>query len=172
MYIEKTTVFPPFDGGLSFLTFLYYYISMKTNQIISAIVSRRSCRAYTAERVSADELNAVVEAGLFAASGGGAQSAKFVVVTNKDIRDTLSKLNAGIMKTDSDPFYGAPEVIAVLADSSVRTYVEDGSLAIGNMMLAASSLGLGSCWIHRAHEVFRTAEGLSLKKQWGIPDSF
>lgn len=172
MQIEKATVFPPFDGGLSFLTLLYYYVSMKTNQIIDALLSRKSCRAYTAERVSADELDAVVQAGLYAASGGGVQSAKLVVITNKKIRDKLSELNAAVMKADFDPFYGAPEVIAVLADSSVPTFVEDGSLVIGNMLLAASSLGLGACWIHRAREVFRSPEGSLLKKQWGISDSF
>jgi nitroreductase len=145
---------------------------MKTNQIISALLSRKSCRAYTKEHTSADELEAVVQAGLYAANGHGAQSAVLVVITNKEIRDQLSALNAAVMNSDSDPFYGAPEVIAVFGDSNTRTFVEDASLAIGNMLIAASSLGLGACWIHRAREVFQSPEGRLLKQQWGLPDCF
>ena len=95
-----------------------------------------------------------------------------VCVTNKKIRDTLSKLNAQVMNSTSDPFYGAPAVIAVLADSSSALYVQDASLVMENLLLAAHSLGLGSCWINRAYEVFRSLEGKKLKQAWNIPDTY
>ena len=147
---------------------------METNQTITDMLNRKSCRAYTSEPVSEDELEAVVEAGLYAANGRGAQSASLVVVTNKAVRNGLSKLNAAVLGPDntSDPFYGAPIVIAVLADSTSHTFVEDGSLVIGNMLLAASSLGLGACWVHRAREVFETSDGRKLRSEWGLPDSY
>ena len=84
----------------------------------------------------------------------------------------MSGLNAGVMGMDIDPFYGAPTVVVVFADSNRLTYVEDGNLVIGNMMLAASSIGVDSCWVHRAKETFETEEGKALKKQWGIPDNY
>ncbi|MBQ9239177.1 MAG: nitroreductase family protein [Treponema sp.] len=145
---------------------------MHTNTIIDALVARRSCRAYTDEAVAPEAIDAIVHAGLYAANGRGAQAALFVVVTNRTTRDTLSKLNASILGTNTDPFYGAPLVIAVLANTAVPTYREDGSLALGNLMLAASSLNLGSCWIHRAREVFSLPEGKQLLADWRVPDGY
>lgn len=145
---------------------------MKTNAIIDAMLARTSCKKYKTDAVSQDALDAILEAGLYAPSGMNSQSAKLVLVTDKKIRDELSRLNAKVLGTDTDPFYGAPVAIAVLSDSNVATYIENGSLALGNMMLAASSLGLGSCWIHRGKEVFASAEGKKLKAEWKIPDSY
>ena len=84
----------------------------------------------------------------------------------------LSQLNAAVMGTKTDPFYGAPTVVVVLADQSRATWLEDGSLAMGNLMLAAHALGLGSCWVHRAREVFAGAEGQALLRQWGIQGNY
>ena len=84
----------------------------------------------------------------------------------------LSQLNAAVMGTKTDPFYGAPTVVVVLADQSRATWLEDGSLAMGNLMLAAHALGLGSCWVHRAREVFAGAEGQELLRQWGIQGNY
>lgn len=130
---------------------------------------RRSIRSYTDEAVTYDQLATIMDAGSFAPTGGGRQSPVMVAVNNKALRDTLSRLNAAVMgKTDMDPFYGAPAVIVVLADPARGTYVEDGSLVMGNLQLAAHAMGLGSCWIHRAKEVFQSDEGKQILKDWGL----
>lgn len=114
------------------------------------------------------ELEQILEAGLYAASGRGQQATKLVVVQDKDTIARLSKMNAAVMGADTDPFYGAPTVITVFADRERVTCVEDGSLVIGNMMLAAHSIGVDSCWIHRAKEVFDSQEGKELMEEWGV----
>ncbi|MBQ0051493.1 MAG: nitroreductase [Treponema sp.] len=140
--------------------------------ILNELKSRRSIRAYTEEAVSKADLDKIIEAGLFAASGMGRQASTIVCITNKEIRDQLSKLNAKVMgKEDIDPFYGAQTVLAVLAQD-IATCVADGALILGNMMNEAGSLGLGSCWIHRAKEVFEFPEGIELKKKWNIPEDY
>ena len=102
----------------------------------------------------------------------GMQSPIIVAVTDKATRDQLSAMNAKIMGTDTDPFYGAPVVLIVLADKARPTYLYDGSLVMGNLMNAAHALGVDSCWIHRAREVFDSQEGKELKKQWGVPEEY
>ena len=115
-------------------------------------------------------LDAILEAGTYAPTGRNMQSPVILAVTNKELRDRISRLNAAVMGMDGDPFYGAPCVIVVLADRSVipTTYMNDGSLVIGNMLLAAHSLGLGACWVHRAKEVFETEEGRAILRDLGI----
>ena len=124
------------------------------------LLTRRSCRAYKDEPVSDDAIYNIVRAGLYAPSGMGRQSAIVVVVTDKAVRDQLSRMNAEIagMK-EGDPFYGAPVVLVVLADRTVPTHVEDGALMMGNLLNAAHAEGLGSCWIHRAREEFESPIG-------------
>lgn len=139
---------------------------------IDDLMSRRSVRKFKEEKISDDILNKIIEAGTYAPTGRGFQSPKIIVIKNKEVRDKLSKLNAGVMGTSNDPFYGAPIVAAVLADKNVGTYIEDGSLVIGNMLNAANALGIGSCWIHRAKEQFETEEGKELLKQWNIPENY
>ena len=141
---------------------------MIQNEVLSAIAARRSCRAYRPEQIKPEELQAVVEAGTWAPTGMNRQSPVIVAVQDKATRDQLSAMNAAIMGTDNDPFYGAPTVLVVLADRSVRTHVEDGSLVMGNLLLAASTIGLGSCWIHRAKETFESEEGKALLRKWGL----
>ena len=110
----------------------------------------------------------MLEAGTWAPTGMNRQSPVIVVVQDKETRDKLSAINAAIMGSSGDPFYGAPTVLVVLSDRSVHTHVEDGSLVIGDLLLAASSIGLGSCWIHRAKETFETEEGKALLRKWGL----
>ena len=100
------------------------------------------------------------------------QSPVIIAVTDQETRDKLSAMNAAIMGTDTDPFYGAPVVLIVLADKTRPTYRYDGSLVMGNMMNAAHSLGLGSCWIHRAKEEFESEEGKELLKKWGVEGDY
>ena len=144
-----------------------------TNQVLEALKNRRSIRKYKTEQIKDEELNAVLEAGTYAPTGMGTQSPLMVVVQDKGTIARLSKMNAAFTADpDGDPFYGAPCVIIVFADSQAHTYTEDGSLAMGNMLCAAASLGLGSCWIYRAREVFESDEGRALMKEWGIPESY
>lgn len=142
------------------------------NETIKNLVERRSCRKYSSTQIKEDELNSVLKAGEYAPTGMGMQSPIIVVLQNKSIIDKLSKINAKIIGKDEDPFYGAPTVLVVLADKNIGTYIEDGSLVLGNLMNAAYSLGLGSCWIHRAKEEFETDEGKELLKEWNISENY
>lgn len=139
-----------------------------TNEVLSAIAARRSCRAYLPEQIKPEELDAVTAAGTWAPTGMGRQSPVIIAVQDKATRDELSRLNASVMGADRDPFYGAPTVVVVLADKAAMTCVEDGALVLGDMLLAASTLGLGSCWIHRARETFEMPEGKALLQKWGL----
>lgn len=136
--------------------------------MLESLLTRRSCKAYKSDMVPEDIINKIIEAGTFAASGMGKQAAIIVAITNKEVRDKLSKMNADVMGAQIDPFYGAPVVLVVLADKSVATHVYDGSLVLGNMMTAATELGIGSCWIHRAKEEFESAEGKEILKSVGV----
>lgn len=142
------------------------------NEVIKAIIERRSVRRYKPEMPPRELIEQVVEAGTYAASGKGGQSAIIVAVTNREDRDQLARMNREIMGAASDTFYGAPVVLVVLArlDSPHRVY--DGSLVMGNLMLAAHALGLGSCWIHRARQEFASEEGRALLQKWGIKGEY
>ncbi len=140
------------------------------NDTLKLIESRRSVKAYKPDMPSKSDIDAIVKAGLEAASGRNLQAPIIVAITNKQIRDKLAKANAGILGSSADPFYGAPAILVVLAKRDVRTHVYDGSLALGNMMLATHSLGLGACWIHRAREVFDLPEWKEWLKSIGITD--
>lgn len=142
------------------------------NEVIKAIKERRSVKSYKSDPVPTELLDAILEAGTYAPTGRNMQSPIIIAVTDKALRDRLSRLNAEIMGMDGDPFYGAPAVIVVLADRSRMTYLYDGSLVMENLMLAAHSLGLGSCWIHRAKEVFDSEEGKNILKSLGIEGEY
>ena len=145
---------------------------MYSDEALKLIESRRSIRSYKPDMVPDDLIDKVIEAGTFAATGGGRQSPIIIAVKDRKTRDKLSKLNADIMGAETDPFYGAPLVLIVLADRSSSTYLYDGSLVMGNLMLAAHALGLGSCWIHRAKEEFDRPEGKEILKDLGITGDY
>ena len=136
------------------------------------LLSRRSVRKYTAELITEEQLDAVLKAGLYAPTAKTNQKPVMVAVRDKETRDLLSRINAEIMGVETDPFYGAPCVIVVLADPEFPTWIDDGSLVLGNLMNAANALGLGSCWINRARETFDRPEGKELLKKWGLPEHF
>ncbi len=136
--------------------------------VLEFMKTRRSIRKFKSDMIDDDTLNKIIEAGTYAANGRNMQSPIIIAVTNKEMRDRISKMNAEIMGNNSDPFYGAPVILIVLADKSKPTAIYDGSLVMGNLMLAAHSLGVGSCWIHRAKEEFETAQGKEILKQLGI----
>ena len=143
------------------------------NETMNTMLQRRSCRKYTTEPVREADLEQILLAGTYAASGMGRQSAKIVVVQDPATREQLRKMNAAVLGSpDTDPFYGASTICVVLADPEVGTWVEDGSLVMGNLMLAAESLGVASCWIHRAREEFDSEEGKALLRAWGIPERY
>ena len=140
-------------------------------ETIQDLTTRRSVKKYQPTQINRADLEKILKAGMNAPSGMGRQSAVMVVVQEPDTVKQLSRMNAEVMGVHTDPFYGAPTVIIVFADKEVPTYKEDGSLVMGNLLNAAHALGLGSCWIHRAKEVFNSAEGKALMKKWGLKDS-
>jgi nitroreductase len=142
------------------------------NETLKTLIERRSCRSYKPDPIPAEILDQILEAGSYAATGMGRQSPIMIAVTDKNVRDQLSKMNAAVMGASNDPFYGAPVVIIVLADRSVPTYLYDGSLVMGNLMNAAHALGIASCWIHRAKEEFNSEEGKAILKQLGIEGDY
>lgn len=142
------------------------------NPVLEVLKTRRSIRSYQEKQVDREALDAILEAGTYAATGMNRQSPVIVCIQDKDTIAKLSRMNAAVMGADRDPFYGAPTVVAVLADRSIGTHVEDGTLVIGNMMNAAHALGVDSCWIHRAREVFDTEEGRALLRTWGITGDY
>ena len=142
------------------------------SDVLETIKSRRSIRKYKSDMVPQDKLEKIIEAGTYAATGMGKQSPIIVAVTNKELRDRLSAMNAKIMGTNTDPVYGAPVVLIVLADKSRPTYLYDGSLVMGNLMLEAEAQGIGSCWIHRAKEEFESEEGKEILKSLGIEGDY
>lgn len=146
--------------------------NMSENNALEVLKTRRAIRAYQDKMPERKLIAQIVEAGTYAPTGMGRQSPVIVAVTNREIRNRLSRLNAGIMGNDSDPFYGAPVVLVVLADKQCPTYLYDGTLVMGNLMNAAHAVGLGSCWIHRAKEVFETPEGKALLREWGIEGEY
>ena len=142
------------------------------NESIKNMIERRSVRGYKPDMIPKEDLDLILEAGTYAATGMGMQSPVIVAVTDKATRDQLSKMNADVMGTDTDPFYGAPVVLVVLADKNRPTYIYDGSLVMGNLMNAAASLGIGSCWIHRAKEEFESDFGKKILADLGIEGDY
>ncbi len=140
------------------------------NETLKVLETRRSCRNFKPDPVKEDDLNAIIKAGTYAATGMGKQSPVIIAVTDKKLRDELSEENRKIGGWDEgfDPFYGAPVVLIVLADKAVPTHVYDGSLVMGNLMNAAESLGIASIWIHRAKEEFESDFGKGILKKLGI----
>ena len=134
------------------------------------IETRVSTRKYRPEMPTDDEIDAVIAAGLRAPSGRNMQAPVIIAVTDKETRDKLSRANAEIFGVETDPFYSAPAVLIVLAKKRAHTYAYDGSLTLGQMMLAAHDIGLGSCWIHRAREVMAQPEWQQWLRSLGIED--
>lgn len=142
------------------------------NEALENLITRRSCRDYKDETISESELDEILEAGTYAPTGRGLQAPLIVAVQNAEDVKKLSEINAEILGVKHDPFYGAKTVVAVLSDANVPTYLEDGSLVMGNLMNAAHAIGVGSCWINRAKETFDREDGKALLKKWGIEGNY
>ena len=141
-------------------------------EVFENIFTRASVKKFKSDEVSKELVEKIVEAGKHAPTGKNLQSPIILAVSNKKVRDELSALNAKILGAQIDPFYNAPVVLVVLAKKSVNTHVYDGSLVMGNMLLAAHALGLGACWIHRAKEAFELPEGKKILKDLGIDEEY
>ena len=142
------------------------------NETLKTLKERRSCRKYLAKQVDPQALDLILEAGTYAPTGMNRQAPVIVAVQDKATRDQIAKLNAAVMGVDTDPFYGAPTVLVVLADPAVRTWLHDGALVMGNLMNAAHAVGVDSCYIFRAKETFETEEGKAMLRAWGVPENF
>ena len=141
------------------------------NESLQTLLSRRRIRKYQKEQITDQELNQILEAGMYAPSAKGLQGASMVVIQDEAVIAAISAMNAKILGTDSDPLYGAPTVVIVFADPERSANAwSDGCLVMGNLMNAAAALGLGSCWINRAKEEFASPEGKALLKKWGLPE--
>ena len=136
------------------------------------MMARVSVKKYIDKMPSREDIDSIITAGLRAASGRNMQAAVVIAVTNKEIRDRLSAANAAVMGAGGDPFYGAPCVLLVLGDKKAHTYVYDGSLVMGNMMLRSTELGIGSCWIHRAKEVMEQPQWQEWIKSLGLEGEY
>lgn len=155
------------------------------NETIQTILKRRSIRAYEPTQITDEELEIILEAGKFAPSGANSQSWHFSVLQKIDLMDRLNAVvretflhsnNPRMLQRAADEnfsvFYKAPTAIIVSADESAITPQWDSTLAIGNMFLAAASLGIGSCWIHAIVHIFESEEGMSFKEELCIPDGY
>lgn len=142
--------------------------------LLEQMKKRRSIRKFKSDMVPQEIIDRIIEAGLYAANGRGGQNTIIIQVTNRKLRDEISEMNRKIGGWDDgvDPFYGAPAMLIVLAKKDWPTHVYDGSLVMGNLMLAAHELGIGSCWIHRAKEEFETKWGRDLLKSLGIEEEY
>ena len=165
---------------MAFLSFRYIILKIrkiggkKINEVLKAIKERRSIRKYKSDMLPKEIIDQVIESGLFAASGKGQQSPIIISVTNKELRNKLSRMNCEIggWKEGFDPFFNAPVVLVVLAPKDWANKAYDGSLVMGNMMLAAHALNIGSCWINRARQEFETEEGKEILKSLGIEGEY
>ena len=137
---------------------------------LEIIRTRRSCRSYKPEQITDGQLNAVLEAGTYAPTSRGLQSPFIVAVQNEDLKARLAKMNAEIMGVTTNPYYDAPTYVLVFVPADAPNGIQDASLVLENMMLAAHAQGLGSCWIHREREMFATEEGKNLMKLWNLPE--
>ncbi|MCQ2378400.1 MAG: nitroreductase [Victivallaceae bacterium] len=144
------------------------------NDVVQALCTRRSCRNFSGRMPSREVIDEILTAGTFAATGRGAQSPVIVAVSDPAVREKLRRANAAILGKDAsfDPFYGAPLILIVLADRMRPTCLYDGTLVMGNLMIAAHALGLASCWIHRAKEEFDSPEGKAFLREIGIEGDY
>ena len=142
------------------------------NETLKVLKERRSIRKYRPEQVTEQDLNAILEAGTWAPTAKNLQTPVMVAVQDPETIAHMSALNAEIMgKPGTDPFFGAPTVVVVLADGTQSNWLQDGSLVMGNLMTAAAATGVGSCWVNRAMELFDRPEGRALLKRWGLPET-
>ena len=135
---------------------------------MEVLLTRRSIRNFNDKSIPEDVLNKILEAGTYAPTAMGMQKPIIIAITDKKVRDEVSRENAKIMgREGTDPFYGAP-VILLVAVENYPNAVYDGSCVMDNLLNAAWAMGIGSCWIHRAKEELESDFGKELLKSLGI----
>ena len=143
------------------------------NEVLQNLLTRRACRKYKPEQIKSEELDAILKAGTYAPTGMGKQSPIIVAIQDLETLKEVEKLNAAVMgNPEAKPFYGAPTVVVVFGNKELPFGVADGNLVIGNLLNAANSVGVDSCYIWRAKEVFESEDGKALKAKWNIPESY
>ena len=143
-------------------------------EAMEVLLNRRAIRKFKPDAIPADVLDAVLEAGTFAPTGSGRQSPVILVVQDEEKVNKVKKLNAKVMGTDRDPYYGAPVILLVLATERAvneEIAILDSASVTVNLLNAAYAMGLGSCWIHRAKQTFETEEGKALLRKWGLKEN-
>ena len=143
------------------------------NEVVKVLCERRSCRKYLHKQIPEQELKLILQCGMYAPNGKGKQSASIVVIQDFSLIQKIAKINSGFIRKEGiNPFYDAPTLLIIFADKNIDTYVQDGSAVASNIINAAYSLGIDSCWIHRAKETFETQEGKELMKKWGFDGNY
>ncbi|MDR3225865.1 MAG: nitroreductase [Clostridiales Family XIII bacterium] len=143
-----------------------------SNEVIRVLKERRSIRGYRPEPVPEGTLNEILDAGIWSPTGRGAQNPLIVAVKDEDTLAQLRRMNGEVLGSSADPYYGAPHIFLVFSPTDGHTYIEDASCVLTYMMVAAKSLGVDTCWVHREREMFGTDEGKALKTKWGIPEKY
>lgn len=142
------------------------------NNIIENIKTRRSIRSFKDKRILQEELNIILDAATYAPSALNQQSSLMVVIKNEEIYNELCVLTEKYFPTRKPYFYGSKDIIIVFGDSNCKCPIEDGSLVLQNLFLAANSIGIGSCWINYLRELFKTEEGKLLQEKMNIPNNY
>lgn len=143
------------------------------NEVTKTLCTRRSIRKFTDKQVPKEILAEILKCGTYAPSGRNKQSAVIVAIQNPKLIKKIGALNAQFFDIPvPDPFYGAPTLVVVLANKNCKTYIEDGCAVIMNILNAAFSLSVDSCWIHRAKETFLTKEGQELLASWHLTNDY
>ena len=156
-----------------------------TNQTINDILNRRSTRAFTDEKISEETMNTILNAGLHAPSAHNQQSWHFTVIYNKDLIDGINietkkvlgnisdrRLNRISGNKDFHIFYNSPVAVIVSGEEAALMPLEDCSAATQNMLIAAESLGIGSCWIGFARYLFTGDKEEYYKEKLSIPEGY
>ena len=141
------------------------------NAAYENLLTRRSCRKYDGRQITDEQLDAILKAGTFAPTGMGLQSPMIVVLQKPEDVAYYQELNA-LGRSGAQTFYGAPTVCIVFGDKNCEFCKDDANLVIGNMLNAANAVGVDSCYIWRARQVFESEEGKALMKKWGVPENF
>lgn len=145
-----------------------------TNETLQTLKNRRSCRAFKPEAIPEDVLNAVLDAGTWAPNAWDKQSASIIAIRDEASRAVLTHLSQELAaeagEDTPDPLYGAPVVVLITAEKDSESGLEDGSLVAGNIMNAAQSVGLGSCWVNTARKILEMPIGKAMLMKWGVTE--
>lgn len=138
--------------------------------LIESMAKRHSTRCYQKRPVEKQKLEEIVRCGVLAPTGRNTQALRFVVLQDAEEKALFLRYCMHVLKLEASPYYGADAIIFVFADmEKAVTPLQDAAAAVENMLIAATELGLGSCWIHTASiQYFKTLQGKEHKRVWGL----